>query len=201
MVDKVMFSSESTEYGTPQDLFDELNREFYFNLDPAATFKNKKCSHFYTEEQDGLKQPWDISVWQDTVPIEAGKKRTPGRVFCNPPYGRKEKACDEKTCTKKRCQKRGYHLKEDVPGTSAWVEKAYREVFELKRAEVAVLLLPARTCQPWFHNYIYNKNRPRANTEIRFLKGRVKFEGADYGAAFPSMIVIFKKHQRLTLRP
>ena len=56
-------------------------------------------------------------------------------------------------------------------------------------ADVAVLLLPARTDTIAWHNYIF----PRA--EIRFLKGRIKFEGADNSAPFPSAIVIFRhKH-------
>lgn len=48
------------------------------------------------------------------------------------------------------------------------------------------MLLPARTDTKWFHDFIYNKS------EIRFLKGRLKFGGAQNSAPFPSMIVIFK---------
>lgn len=50
-----------------------------------------------------------------------------------------------------------------------------------------VMLLPARTDTKAFHEYIYKK------AEIRFLRGRIKFEGARYAAPFPSMIVIFRK--------
>ena len=67
---------------------------------------------------------------------------------------------------------------------SKWVEKA---VYEQKRGIKSVLLLPARTDTKWFHEYIYNK----PNVEIRFLKGRLKFEGTENSAPFPSMIVIF----------
>ncbi len=31
---ELMFSSKSDEWETPQDLFDKLNEEFYFTLDP-----------------------------------------------------------------------------------------------------------------------------------------------------------------------
>ena len=57
-----------------------------------------------------------------------------------------------------------------------------------------VMLLPARTDTRAFHKYIWNeyKNKPRCGVEIRFLKGRLKFVGADDGAPFPSMIVIFR---------
>ena len=71
MVDKALFTSNSSEWETPQDLFDSLNREFDFELDPCATDSNHKCDLYYTKETDGLSKDWD------------GK-----RVYCNPPYGR-----------------------------------------------------------------------------------------------------------------
>jgi len=45
---KLMFSSNSDEYATPQELFDELNSEFKFDLDPCATDENHKCNKYYT---------------------------------------------------------------------------------------------------------------------------------------------------------
>jgi len=68
------FSSQSNEWSTPQDFFNELNKEFNFNLDPCANTKNHKCDMWFNEEEDGLSKSWDNS-----------------RVFCNPPYGRKLK--------------------------------------------------------------------------------------------------------------
>ncbi len=67
----VHFSSKTDQWSTPQDFFDELNKQFNFTLDPCADKKNAKCKKFFTKEQDGLKQSWDNEV-----------------VFCNPPYGR-----------------------------------------------------------------------------------------------------------------
>lgn len=55
---------------TPQYLFDELNKEFNFNLDVCATKENAKCKNYYTTTQNGLLQEWFGSVW------------------CNPPYGK-----------------------------------------------------------------------------------------------------------------
>lgn len=57
---------------TPQDIFDELNKEFNFTLDVAATDKSAKCNDYYTKQDDGLSKSW----------------KTSGTVFCNPPYGR-----------------------------------------------------------------------------------------------------------------
>lgn len=67
----VMFSNKSNEWATPQSLFEELNAEFHFTLDPCADDINHKCDKYYTVNDDGLAQDW------------SGE-----RVFCNPPYGR-----------------------------------------------------------------------------------------------------------------
>ena len=50
------------------------------------------------------------------------------------------------------------------------------------------MLIPARTDTKYFHNFIYQRS------EIRFVKGRVKFEGKAKATSspFPSMIVIFR---------
>ena len=68
---KVHYSSKSDEWATPQELFDQLNREFNFSLDPCATDENHKCDKYYTKEIDGLAQSWARE-----------------NVFMNPPYGR-----------------------------------------------------------------------------------------------------------------
>ena len=55
---KVHFSSNSNEWATPKGLFDILDEEFLFELDPCATKDNAKCPKFYTKEDDGLLQDW-----------------------------------------------------------------------------------------------------------------------------------------------
>lgn len=67
----VMYSSKSNEWATPQDLFNKLDEEFKFTLDPCSTDENAKCKKHYTIKEDGLSQSW------------GGE-----RVFVNPPYGR-----------------------------------------------------------------------------------------------------------------
>lgn len=69
MIGKALFTSNSDEWATPQDVYDMLNKEFSFNLDPCATEENHKCKKYYTTETDGLLQKWGGC-----------------RVFCNPPY-------------------------------------------------------------------------------------------------------------------
>lgn len=57
-MDKILFSSKSDEWETPQDVFDSLNAEFDFDLDPCATSENHKCDRYFTQEQNGLVQNW-----------------------------------------------------------------------------------------------------------------------------------------------
>ena len=55
---KGVFSSNSDEWATPQQIYDELNTEFNFNLDPCCTEKNHKCEKYFTIEDNGLLQNW-----------------------------------------------------------------------------------------------------------------------------------------------
>ncbi len=122
MVDKALFSSETGEWETPSTFFDELDEEWNFNLDPCATKENAKCDLFYTAKDDGLKLPWYAFRARQTT----NREWAPGRVFCNPPYGRE---------------------------IGRWIEKAVTEV-QNGNAEVVVMLLPARTDTAWWHLWV-----------------------------------------------
>lgn len=75
-----------------------------------------------------------------------------------------------------------------------FINKAYEES---KKGKVCVMLLPVSTSTKIFHEIIY------PNTEIRFLKGRVKFKGINTKGEkvdnkcgmHDSMIVIFKNKE------
>ena len=71
-----------------------------------------------------------------------------------------------------------------------WIRKAWHES-KMNNATV-VCLVPARTDTKWFHNYC-------VHGEIRFLKGRLKFKGAEGSAPFPSMIVVFRPETPLQI--
>ncbi len=142
-MNKGMYMSKSYEYETPQSLFDELDKEFNFDLDPCASIKNKKCDKYYSKDQDGLQLNWIIFPYIKTV-------------FMNPPYGK------------------------DI---GMWVKKAYEES---RKGGIVVGLLPTRTDTKWFHDHVYKK------AEIRFIRGRLKFEGSNNYAPFPSFIAIWK---------
>jgi len=62
---KQLFSTGKDDWTTPQDRWDEWNREYEFDTDAAASAENTKCVRFYT---DALSHDWS------------------GRVWCNPPY-------------------------------------------------------------------------------------------------------------------
>lgn len=66
-----MMSSKNQCWCTPKELYDELDSEFHFDLDPACTDKSAKCEYHFTPKENGLIRDW--------------RGRT---VFCNPPYGK-----------------------------------------------------------------------------------------------------------------
>ena len=77
MLNQGLFSSEKQDWCTPQQFFDELDAEFHFVLDAAATHQNSKCKRCFTPEDDGLIQNWYMGG---------------GAVYCTPHYG-KEIGC------------------------------------------------------------------------------------------------------------
>lgn len=58
-------------WSTPQDLFNKLDGEFTFTLDPCCMPETAKCANYFTPDLDGLNQSW-----------------LGHRVFVNPPYSR-----------------------------------------------------------------------------------------------------------------
>lgn len=78
-----MEQAKTVEWETPQKLFDDLNKQFNFTVDVAASDTNFKVKKYYTEQIDGLSQSWKDEI-----------------VWCNPPYGKQiadwvKKASDE----------------------------------------------------------------------------------------------------------
>lgn len=70
MLNRSLVSSNSNEWATPQKLFDMLDSEFHFTLDPCSSHMNCKTDKHYTINENGLQQDW------------SGE-----HVFMNPPYG------------------------------------------------------------------------------------------------------------------
>src|SRR5262245_26616385 len=122
-----VLSSQSTEWATPMGVYEELDKEFAFDLDPCPLGG-------LHDGRSTLFMPW--------------KGR---RVFCNPPYG---------------------------PEIPKFLRRWHEPI-------VAVFLIPARTDTRWFHEICLP-----FSSEIRFIKGRLKFGNSQNAAPFPSMIVI-----------
>ena len=134
-----MVSSKSNEWETPQALFDTLNSEFGFTLDPCATTQNAKCRKYYTQKNDGLAHSWSGEI-----------------VFMNPPYG---------------------------GNTGKWIQKAWQES---RDGAIIVCLIVSATDRSYWHDYIF----PHAS-EIRWLRGRLRFGEAKSTAPFASAIIVF----------
>jgi site-specific DNA-methyltransferase (adenine-specific) len=65
-----------------------------------------------------------------------------------------------------------------------WCKKCYEE--SRKPNTTVVMLVHARTDTKWFHEWVYGKS------EIRFVRGRLKFGDSKNSAPFPSMVVIYR---------
>lgn len=72
------------------------------------------------------------------------------------------------------------------PYGKAILEALNKAAQEQARGAYSVFLLPARTDTKWFHEFVMNYA-----SSIRFIRGRLTFEGNPAPAPFPSMLVIF----------
>ena len=143
----LMFSSKDQTWETPIELFNKLDKEFNFTLDPCCTEETAKCKKYYTPTENGLIQDWQNEI-----------------VFMNPPYGRE---------------------------ISDWLKKAYEESL---KGSLVVCLIPSRTDTKYWHDYCMKAS------EIRFIKGRLKFGNSKNSAPFPSAIVVFNNNKELKIK-
>jgi len=67
-----MMSSLRSDWATPRQLHEMLDKEFHFTLDVCATEQTARCREYFST--GALDRRW--------VPLEDGS------VWCNPPYGR-----------------------------------------------------------------------------------------------------------------
>lgn len=58
MKTETLFSRRSDEWETPQEFFQELDKEFHFDLDACASDGNHKCDMYYTAADNGLSKNW-----------------------------------------------------------------------------------------------------------------------------------------------
>jgi hypothetical protein len=65
-----------------------------------------------------------------------------------------------------------------------WIQKGYEQYM---KGKTVVFLIPSRTDTRWWHDYIMKAN------EIRFIKGRLKFDDQKNSAPFPSAVAVFHR--------
>ena len=71
MITRGLMSSNTPEWATPKNFFEELDSKYHFTLDPCSTKENHKCDTYFTKEDNGLEKSWGGYI-----------------VYCNPPYGK-----------------------------------------------------------------------------------------------------------------
>ena len=168
--------SDKHDWATPQVLFEELKRHWWFVLDAAASSANTKCARFLSVEEDSLAQDWSALAydaceeaspdwyWQTLQAgcrdrhslISAGLKPS---IWLNPPYGK---------------------------GIGRWVKKAHEES---KQGTPAVVLTFVRSDTKWWAEWAMKAQ------EIWLIRGRVSFNPPDGGkptpAPAPSCLLVF----------
>jgi len=177
---------------TPQWLFDELDKEFHFDLDLCATKDNSKCDAY---GDDYLNDCWEVKGTNTTILgarigfdleyfNQEGKCIFPKTAFMNPPYS----------------------------NPKPFIEKAWEDS---KHCKIVCLVKCDPSTRWWatFWNYEkdatgfpYNKlntnsfkRGPKPGCEVRFLPKRIKFdppkgyEGKIGSPTFPSAIVIMDR--------
>lgn len=75
-INPAIYSSSRDDWETPENVFDELNKEFNFQLDAAADKKNRLCEVYFDKRLEGALS--DKSDWSNKGKISS--------VFVNPPY-------------------------------------------------------------------------------------------------------------------
>ena len=60
---KARSKSRTNEWGTPDELFQNLNWEFDFTLDACASKANHKVKTYFTKQDNALEKTWSGRVW------------------------------------------------------------------------------------------------------------------------------------------
>jgi hypothetical protein len=146
MVDRVHFSSDRSDWQTPDKIINAVIRIMGgIDLDPCSNAHGAEANvpalTHYTKRDNGLE--W---VWY-------------GRVYMNPPYGKK-----------------------GPDRIQPWAEKIDAEV-EAGRVTKALSLVPARPGSEWWGIIT------RRASAILLIDGRLQFKGAPGGAPFPSALI------------
>lgn len=107
---------------------------------------------------------------------------------------------DENCKCEKHYTKEQDGLKQDWTGETVFCNPPYgKEIWKWCRkcyehslnGGTAVMLIHARTDTAWFHDFVYGK------AEMRFIRGRLHFNGSKWSAPFPSLVAIYSPTVRM----
>jgi len=142
-----LFKRHQQDTRTPMAMFNKLNEEFNFQLDPCTSTSkpnNLGTPHYFLyPEKNGLLEDW--------FPYKS--------VFVNPPFRYANK----------------------------WVKKAYEES---QKGATVVVLVPVKSDTAWWHDYALKAD------EIRFVRGRVTFNGFKDPFIIGICFLVFKTKNR-----
>lgn len=136
--------------------------DLYARLNDEFNFTLDVCAWDWNAKAPAWLTIFDDALSLDWFWVMTEVLEAPPVAYMNPPYGRQ---------------------------IGNWIRKAVREA--IKGATV-ICLVPARTDTEWWACFWNHKaHRPRRwCSQVRFVKGRVTFDGAKAPAPFPSAIVV-----------
>lgn len=199
MISDALFSSDSGEWGTPDDLIAQLGP---FDLDVCATPGRQKAPLYFApnlsevgwynvKRADGTKErvldqafleqaqraateappvAWD-ALRADLSWPEVARTYRVGRAWMNPPFGR---------------------------GIDQWMRRA-SELGAGASGVTLIALVPARTDTAWWHDFVEPVRLGKRPGEIHFMRGRLSFAPgpgpkpkSQTSAPFPTALVCFE---------
>lgn len=116
---------------TPKEIFNQLDLEFKFTLDPCCLPDTAKCPTYFTPEDDGLTKSW------------AGHN-----VFVNPPYSRGNIDKWVEKCYKESWSTRVVALL-PVSTSSGWFHKYIYKIAEIRFIKGRVQFVGAKHTAPF----------------------------------------------------
>lgn len=203
-------SSGKVEWYTPMDIIEAAKEVFggEIDLDPATSeaanerigARRGYLAPGYTEVPINplTENIWEPRFYRQYRSQHGLTKDWEGKVWLNPPFGQRERACKldkdgNFNCRKKACRKRDYHIVQDKPGMIDWVERMERAYLR-EEIEEGLMLTFASESTEWG---CVLKQYPRWKPDIRvnYIDGRTG-EIAK-GVSKESMVTYFGPHIRI----
>ncbi len=192
-------SKLSDSWRTPQELFDELDKEFDFDIDLCAIEENTKLSAYCINYLTNFVKAGELylTLFEDYIPNTA---------FMNPPYSN-PKPFIEKAWVDSRYCKIVCLVKCD-PSTRWWATFwNYIEVPDCPKCNIcegtgrtSIIDRKCRFCFEGKMKWI-TPIGPKEGCEVRFFPKRIKFvppeewEGKVSGPSFPSALIIMDRRE------